>query len=51
MLEKWLLSLAMTSVRPVNRMLELGIRGIAASDVALFIKSPCGSRTLARLAR
>ena len=48
MLEKWLLSFAMMSARPVNRLVGFGIREIAASDVALFICE--GSRTLARLA-
>ena len=36
MLEKWLLSLVMTSVRPVNRLLEFGISGTIPSDVALL---------------
>ena len=36
-LEKCALSLAMTSVRPVNRLLGFGIRGMTPSDIALLL--------------
>ena len=35
MLEKWLLSLIMSGVRPVNRLLGFGIRGMTPSDAVL----------------